>query len=119
MYKELFLFSECSSGGLNGSPLEVNEGFPPQMQLGWMLFLALRMHVLNQFPDLVTCTNGLLAIIVCRHSLLMYFLHIGLFDGYTCCNASCLLVSEVEYVIVSSNVFARSSYIPEWCIALM
>ncbi|KAH9571413.1 hypothetical protein CY35_02G093600 [Sphagnum magellanicum] len=64
VYKELFLFSECSSGGLNGSPLEVQEGFPPQMQLGWMLFLALRMHVLNQFPDLVTCTNGLLAIIV-------------------------------------------------------
>ncbi len=81
MYKELFLVSECSSGGLNGSPVEVKEGFPPQMQLGWMLFLALRMHVLNQFPDLVTCTNGLLAIIVCRHSLLMYFLHIGLFDG--------------------------------------
>ncbi|CAK9855657.1 unnamed protein product [Sphagnum jensenii] len=64
VYKELFLVSECSSGGLNGSPVEVKEGFPPQMQLGWMLFLALRMHVLNQFPDLVTCTNGLLAIIV-------------------------------------------------------
>ncbi|KAH9555125.1 hypothetical protein CY35_08G098100 [Sphagnum magellanicum] len=64
LYKELFFSSECSAGNVNGSPSDVKGGFSPHMQFGWMLFLALRMHVLNQFTDLVTCTNGLLAIIV-------------------------------------------------------
>ncbi|CAM6073864.1 unnamed protein product [Sphagnum tenellum] len=64
VYKELFFSSEYSVGNVNGSPSNVNGSFSPHMQFGWMLFLALRMHVLNQFTDLVTCTNGLLAIII-------------------------------------------------------
>jgi retinoblastoma-like protein 1 len=82
VYKELFFSSECSVGNVNGSPSDVKGGFSPHMEFGWMLFLALRMHVLNQFTDLVTCTNGLLAIIVRSHSLVMCFFNkLGYLDA--------------------------------------
>lgn len=45
------------------------------MRFGWMLFLALRMHILSHFTDLVTCTNGLLAVIVSRQALYFAFGH--------------------------------------------
>ncbi|EFJ10031.1 hypothetical protein SELMODRAFT_451523 [Selaginella moellendorffii] len=35
-----------------------------QQHFGWFFFLAVRMRVLGQFPDLVTCTNALLGVIV-------------------------------------------------------
>lgn len=33
-------------------------------RFGWLLFLALRAHVFSRFMDLVTCTNGLVSILV-------------------------------------------------------
>ena len=33
------------------------------LRFGWMLFLALRVHVFSQFKDMVTCTNGLVSIL--------------------------------------------------------
>ncbi|KZV57487.1 hypothetical protein F511_35212 [Dorcoceras hygrometricum] len=32
-------------------------------RFGWLLFLALREHVLGRFKDLVTCTNGLVCVV--------------------------------------------------------
>ncbi|XP_059657881.1 retinoblastoma-related protein-like [Cornus florida] len=32
-------------------------------RFGWLLFLALRTHVFSRFKDLVTCTNGLVAVL--------------------------------------------------------
>lgn len=34
-------------------------------RFGWLLFLALRVHAFSRFKDLVTCTNGLVSILVC------------------------------------------------------
>eukprot|EP01018_Ginkgo_biloba_P033472 Gb_14616 [translate_table: standard] len=34
------------------------------LRFGWMLFLALRTHVFGRYKDLVTCTNGLVSIMV-------------------------------------------------------
>jgi retinoblastoma-like protein 1 len=65
IYQHLFIFPDSQTGSANGSGLGGNGDAPPvHMRFGWMLFLALRMHVLNHFTDLVTCTNGLLAVIV-------------------------------------------------------
>lgn len=33
-------------------------------RFGWLLFLALRVHAFSRFKDLVTCTNGLISILV-------------------------------------------------------
>lgn len=33
-------------------------------RFGWLLFLALRVHVFSRFKDIVTCTNGLVSILV-------------------------------------------------------
>ncbi|MCO5592648.1 hypothetical protein L7F22_046651 [Adiantum nelumboides] len=47
----------CSLHSVNGASITCDH-----LRFGWMLFLALRQHVLTQF-DLVTCTNGLIAIL--------------------------------------------------------
>lgn len=33
-------------------------------RFGWLLFLALRVHAFSRFKDLVTCTTGLISILV-------------------------------------------------------
>lgn len=33
-------------------------------RFGWLLFLALRVHAFSRFKDLVTCSNGLVSILV-------------------------------------------------------
>ncbi|KAK9133916.1 hypothetical protein Scep_013444 [Stephania cephalantha] len=37
---------------------------PDYLRFGWLLFLALRVHSFSRFKDLVTCTNGLVSILV-------------------------------------------------------
>lgn len=37
---------------------------PDSYRLGWLLFLALRNHAFSRFKDLVTCSNGLVSILV-------------------------------------------------------
>lgn len=66
VYQDFFLspdtftniVSRSLSGARDGHHVSIH------MQFGWLLFLALRMHVLQQFSDLVTCTNALLAVMV-------------------------------------------------------
>lgn len=48
-------------------------------RFGWLLFLALRIHAFSRFKDLVTCTNGLISILV---SCMSYALFI--FTEETC-----------------------------------
>lgn len=43
-------------------------------RFGWLLFLALRVHVFGRFRALVTCTNGLISILV-SHSCAYQFLN--------------------------------------------
>lgn len=38
-------------------------------RFGWLLFLALRVHVFCRFKDLVTCTNGLVSILVSKFNV--------------------------------------------------
>ncbi|KAG0563583.1 hypothetical protein KC19_8G043100 [Ceratodon purpureus] len=66
IYQHLFIFPETQTGSGNGFCLGGSQDAAPpvHMRFGWMLFLALRMHVLSHFTDLVTCTNGLLAVII-------------------------------------------------------
>lgn len=66
IYQHLFVLPEKQARGGNGLCLGGggDAATPVHMRFGWMLFLALRTHVLNHFADLVTCTNGLLAVIV-------------------------------------------------------
>ncbi|XP_073392404.1 retinoblastoma-related protein-like isoform X2 [Physcomitrium patens] len=66
VYQDFFLspdtFSNIVSRSLSGVTDDHHVSI--HMQFGWMLFLALRMHVIQQFSDLVTCTNALLAVMV-------------------------------------------------------
>lgn len=40
-------------------------------RFGWLLFLALRVHAFSRFKDLVTCTNGLVSILVSQLLVLL------------------------------------------------
>ncbi|KAK9152449.1 hypothetical protein Syun_010758 [Stephania yunnanensis] len=44
---------------------------PDYLRFGWLLFLALRVHSFSRFKDLVTCTNGLVSILVVREQFLI------------------------------------------------
>ncbi|XAR58140.1 hypothetical protein NMG60_11026538 [Bertholletia excelsa] len=61
-FQELFLISEVNSGeqlGVTNAAGIVTD----YHRFGWLLFLALRVHAFSSFKDLVTCTNGLVAIL--------------------------------------------------------
>lgn len=45
-------------------------------RFGWLLFLALRVHAFSRFKDLVTCTNGLVSILVSLSLFSVYFVAI-------------------------------------------
>lgn len=66
VYQDYFLSSAAAAGGGGGGgdgrASRPGSKFSLHMEFGWMLFLVLRMRVLPQFSDLVTCTNGLLAV---------------------------------------------------------
>ncbi|KAJ7516377.1 hypothetical protein O6H91_22G056100 [Diphasiastrum complanatum] len=62
-----FFSTEDQSGTNHSGPIigaTKEENFPPHLQFGWMLFLSLRMRALSRFPDLVSCTNALLSVII-------------------------------------------------------
>ncbi|KAJ7517798.1 hypothetical protein O6H91_21G040500 [Diphasiastrum complanatum] len=69
-YKRVYhtFFSPEENVGTNHivpiSGASAEETFPPHLQFGWMLFLSLRVHALSPFPDLVSCTNALLSVII-------------------------------------------------------
>lgn len=62
-YQELFLPNDASSG--QDSVVSSSVGYVSDYhRFGWLLFLALRIHAFSRFKDLVTCTNGLVSILV-------------------------------------------------------
>eukprot|EP00249_Psilotum_nudum_P024606 c29235_g1_i5 orf=213-3407(+) len=63
-YKRNFQKYFLSEEDVKEESSSVNASGPKHLRFGWMLFLALRMHVLSQFTDLVTCTNSLIAVLV-------------------------------------------------------
>lgn len=62
IYKELFLSGEGHQVKIWSRVSNCHEPFSSYLRFGWMLFLALRIHVFGRFKDLVTCANGLVAI---------------------------------------------------------
>ncbi|XP_068343478.1 retinoblastoma-related protein-like [Pyrus communis] len=61
-YRELFLTSDTNAN--KQSAVAGGTGYVSEYhRFGWLLFLALRVHVFSRFKDLVTCTNGLVAIL--------------------------------------------------------
>ncbi|KAF9606989.1 hypothetical protein IFM89_030408 [Coptis chinensis] len=61
-FQDFFLTNDASSGKqLVGVSSTGN--VPDYYQFGWLLFLALRVHVFSRFKDLVTCTNGLVSVL--------------------------------------------------------
>lgn len=62
IYKELFLSGESCQGKSWSRVSNCDEPFSSYLRFGWMLFLALRIHVFGRFKDLVTCANGLVSI---------------------------------------------------------
>ncbi|KAH9320950.1 hypothetical protein KI387_015589, partial [Taxus chinensis] len=55
---DFFLSGENNQDAITGT-----ESVSIYLRFGWMLFLALRIHVFSQFKGLVTCTNGLVSIL--------------------------------------------------------
>lgn len=78
------------------------------LRFGWMLFLALSKHILTQF-DLVTCTNGLIAIIVSlcilTYSELCSFIHAF--------SIALVMGLPVFCVVVSGSCFGKFGGFPK------
>lgn len=69
-YQELFVQSDTSNGHDSGISAGSKGCISDYHQFGWLLFLALRMHGFGHFKDLVTCTNGLVSILVSPCSII-------------------------------------------------
>ena len=62
-YREFFLTTDANVD--KQSALASASGYVSDYhRFGWLLFLALRVHAFSRFKDLVTCTNGLVSILV-------------------------------------------------------
>ncbi|PQQ10454.1 retinoblastoma-related protein [Prunus yedoensis var. nudiflora] len=60
-YREFFLTSDANAD--KQSAVASGTGYVSEYhRFGWLLFLALRVHVFSRFKDLLTCANGLVAI---------------------------------------------------------
>lgn len=60
-YRELFLSTDPN---VSKQPSTSDtENVSDYHRFGWLLFLALRIHVFSRFKDLVTCTNGLVSVL--------------------------------------------------------
>ncbi|CAN8269422.1 unnamed protein product [Cochlearia groenlandica] len=60
-YREFFLTYDANAETTSANSASY---LPDSYRFGWLLFLALRNHVFSRFKDLVTCTNGLVSILV-------------------------------------------------------
>ncbi|XP_057866419.2 retinoblastoma-related protein isoform X3 [Cryptomeria japonica] len=66
VYQDFFLSGDSTQDAVTNGSESVLSGIEPvsnYLRFGWMLFLALRIHVFSRFKDLVTCTNGLVSIL--------------------------------------------------------
>ncbi|KAJ4821805.1 hypothetical protein Tsubulata_036389 [Turnera subulata] len=61
-YRELFLTTDPNVDKKSSFPSDT-ENVSDYHRFGWLLFLALRVHVFSRFKDLVTCTNGLVSVL--------------------------------------------------------
>lgn len=62
VYREFFLTSDSNAD--KQPAVTSSTGYVSDYhRFGWLLFLALRVHVFSRFKDLVTCTNGLVSIL--------------------------------------------------------
>ncbi|CAB4320419.1 unnamed protein product [Prunus armeniaca] len=62
VYREVFLTSDANAD--KQSAVARGTGYVSEYhRFGWLLFLALRVHVFSRFKDLLTCANGLVAIL--------------------------------------------------------
>lgn len=61
-FREFFLTSD-SKVGEQSADANATGYVSDYHRFGWLLFLALRSHAFSRFKDLVTCTNGLVAIL--------------------------------------------------------
>ncbi|KAL8138094.1 hypothetical protein V2J09_004095 [Rumex salicifolius] len=59
LYHTFFIMSDADKDSNNGSACNISDFY----RLGWLMFLALRVHAFSRFKDLVTCTNGLVSIL--------------------------------------------------------
>ncbi|KAL2559974.1 Retinoblastoma-related protein 1 [Forsythia ovata] len=62
-YRELFLTNDANDDK-HLATADTSVYTSDYYRFGWLLFLALRVHVFCRFKDLVTCTNGLVSILV-------------------------------------------------------
>lgn len=63
IYREFFLPSDAN-GDKQSAAASTSGYVSDYHRFGWLLFLALRIHAFSRFKDLVTCTNGLVSILV-------------------------------------------------------
>lgn len=61
-YQEFFKMNEADKQAADGST-SCSGYISEYHKFGWLLFLALRVHAFGRFKDLVTCTNGLVAVL--------------------------------------------------------
>lgn len=62
-YRDFFLTSDANVD--KQSSVASSSGYVSDYhRFGWLLFLALRVHVFSRCKDLVTCTNGLVSVLV-------------------------------------------------------
>jgi len=75
-YKRVFgeFFVATDTNAEINSPITVHAS--EYHRFGWLLFLALRVHAFSRFKDLVTCTNGLISILVSYILIALYFVNV-------------------------------------------
>jgi len=67
-YQELFLSSDNNEDKQSATSNSIIL-LPQYYRFGWLLFLSLREHVFSRFKDLVTCTNGLVSVLVSIYTI--------------------------------------------------
>lgn len=73
-YRDFFLASDANVD--KQSSIASSSGYVSDYhRFGWLLFLALRVHVFSRCKDLVTCTNGLVSVLVSYIPALLNFIH--------------------------------------------
>lgn len=70
VYRELFLTSDANDDKQSAVTSDTG-AMSEYYRFGWLLFLALRVHAFSRFKDLVTCTNGLVSVLVSPPILLI------------------------------------------------
>lgn len=80
-YQELFMQTDTSNGH-DSTISSCEKGYISDYhRFGWLLFLALRIHAFGRFKDLVTCTNGLVSILVSLWNIYFKLLIIETFSS--------------------------------------